>query len=598
VESPFGSGLGDEFSHTDLVSNHTVFKDQECYQALLQGQDLPVHIFSSFIHEATHHWCFISPVGTALSFLYLSVAKKAIQWIVTEDESQRQEALRDLCTFEIAVSWLRPLNEGLAQFAEYDVLLSASAVRFSPPLLATLNHLFNLPRRLENVPRDDRTPSFYELMDAITKWRLSRQVIERKSELLLQPIGSQGSAYLLGYLGVKQIWKSAARFYEELKDADVFLMFIRRLVFGDYAMIADILDRKLDPLERGLRFGRSLFERMHAIRSGDFATVPWREWEALLTLKPLSGRHRYTYDVADPVAFAYPGSEELARKGTKLYDQYHLEVIHLMDLPALRIPQKIVERFDLRSDQLPANWFPPDYFFNVLQERYLMWLGDVSVKWESTGPQVVRFMVGSDVVIDNFKLPGDTSDERLKDLKLDIYLDLYELYLVATIGNESDILGLRFWGNISKQAKSKLKRHTLNRRKIVKDTSLVHELTRAYVIESNFRELIDKFWTVAGRDLLDKTYMGFAFNGNEAAQSVFVQRGLADILQNDPELVRNVAAISLAASAEMSPEGLLSACRDLTLNPLEVVQKVKPLWPFDDLPFASIGDDGFLSSAL
>src|SRR6266849_3795598 len=179
VESPLGGGFGVEFARTDLVSNHIVFRDQESYRALLRNQDLPVHTFSSFIHEATHHWCFISPIGTALSFLYLSVAKKALQWVSTGDEPTSHEAFNDLCAFEIAVSWLRPLNEGLAQFAEYDLLLSDSAVGFSPPLLSTLNHLFNLPRRIENARGDDHTAAYYELMDAITEWRLSRQVIER-----------------------------------------------------------------------------------------------------------------------------------------------------------------------------------------------------------------------------------------------------------------------------------------------------------------------------------------------------------------------------------------------------------------------------------
>jgi hypothetical protein len=597
MRKSLGGGFGVEFARTDLVSNHTVFKEQESYRALLRKQDLPVHTFSSFIHEATHHWCFISPVGTALSFLYLSVAKKALAWVATENESQLNEAFNDLCAFEIAVSWLRPLNEGLAQFAEYDVLLSDSAVRYSPPLLSTLNHLFNLPRRTENLLDDDRTAALYKIMDDVMEWRLSRRVIERKSELLLQPIGSQGSAYLLGYLAVKQLWKRAAGFYEELKDADVFLMFIRKLIFGDYAMIANILDRKLKPMERGLRFGESLYERLHVIRSGAFATVPWSEWEELLTMQPPSGSN-HTYDVADPVRFAYLDTGELAREGTRLYDQYHAEVIHLMDFSPPREEKEIAERFQLPADQLPDDWFPPEYFFDLLQQRHLMWLGDVSATWVSTAPRVVRIMVEGDVVIEDFRLPVDTADERLNDLKLNVYLDLYELYLMATIGNESGILGLRVWGDISDSSKSKLLQNTLNQRRIAHDTALVHKVMSAYVGGTNFREVVEKFWTETGRDLLDKTYLGFAFDFNEAAQSTVSQRGLADILQNDSELVRNVAAISLAASAEMSPEGLLSTCRDLSLDPLHTIRKIKELWPFDDFPLASIDDDGFLRSVL
>src|SRR5215813_1003714 len=179
AKSLFGGDSGDEYARTDLVSNHTVFKDQEYYRALLQGQDLPVHTFSSFIHEATHHWCFISPVGTALSLLYLSVARKALRWLNTNDYSQFQEALDDLCAFEVAVNWLRPLNEGLAQFAEYDVLPPESGRLISPPLLASLTHLFHCWRRVEAAPKGKEYRVWYEIADDLMRWRLSRQTIER-----------------------------------------------------------------------------------------------------------------------------------------------------------------------------------------------------------------------------------------------------------------------------------------------------------------------------------------------------------------------------------------------------------------------------------
>ena len=595
----FSTASGVEFAKTDLVSNHVVFKDQESFLALLRNQDLPVHTFSSFIHEATHHWCFISPVGNALSFLYLSVAKKALHWLGTEDMSQVTEAFNDLFAFEIAVSWLRPLNEGLAQFAEYDVRLTGSAPLYSPPLLSTVNHLFNLPRRIENAPQDDSTSAYYSLMDSITEWRLSRQVIERKSELLLQPIDSQGSAYLLGYLTVKQLWKYAAQYYDELKDADVFLIFIRKLLFADYALIADILDRNLNPMHRGMRFGKALYDRMRVIQTGQFASVPWSEWEKVLSMGSSSGPSgRATYDVADPIPFLFVDSEEASEHGTRLYDLFSAEAIHLMDFPPPRVGKEAAERHNLPKNQLPDDWFSPTYFFDLLRQRYLMWLGEASATWEPIGPKAIRVMVEGEVVIDNFNLPSDTSDKRLIDMKLNLYVDPYELYLVATIGNDDDIVGLRHWGKISDFAKSKLERYRLDQRKIVRDTKIVHRVVTGYVEGTNFRNIVDKFWVDHGRALLDMTYSGFAFNLNDEVQSIFLQQGLADVLQNDPDLVRSVAAISLGASAEMSPEMLVAACRDFKLDPRGTIQKIKELWPHDDFPLAGVDDDGFLSSAL
>ena len=75
-------------------------------------------------------------------------------------------------------------------------------------------------------------------------------------------------------------------------------------------------------------------------------------------------------------------------------------------------------------------------------------------------------------------------------------------------------------------------------------------------------------------------------------------RGLADVLQNDADLVRNVAAISLGANAEMTPETLVSMCSDFPLDPSDALRRVSELWGLDHFPLAGVRDDGFLSSAF
>jgi hypothetical protein len=325
-------GYEAEFARTDLVSNHTVFTDPRCYAGMLRNESLPAQTFSSFIHEATHHWCFISPVGTALSLLYLSVAMRALRWGVLGNEAERNQTLDDLCTFKIAVDWLRPLNEGLAQFAEYDVQYSGVAPLYSPPLMATLNFLLNMPERIKAMKAEKKpkyislleaesedTVAFYSLMDEVTQWRLSRQVVERKSELLLQPIGSAGSAYMLGYMTVKQLWHRASQFCNQLEHADVFLMFLRKLVFGDYALVAALLDRKKTAFQRGLSFGKTIHDRLEFIRSGDFAGAPWSKWAEVLWVRPRIDDDRFRLNLADPVAIAFNDTEKATKKGLDLY---------------------------------------------------------------------------------------------------------------------------------------------------------------------------------------------------------------------------------------------------------------------------------------
>ena len=574
-----GGSSEDAFARIDLVSNHTVFRNREHYVALLEERDLPIDMFSSFIHEATHHWCFVSPVGTALALLYLSVAKNALRWIVHDDESGLEQGLDDLCTFDVAVSWLRPLSEGLAQFAEYDVVPPTHESLMSPPLFAALNHLFHLPQRLARGGRNDPAPILYALADDISRWRLSRQTIDRKSELLLQPVRAQGSAYLLGYLTVKQLWRNAGRFYRELRDADVFMMFLRKLVFGDYAVVDAILDRSKPGPQRGVRVGQAIHARLHAIRLMPFdEDVPWSVWKTLLETPERDGLA--DLDVADGTPFSALDTQDAVKNGRKLQLAFFHEVAKPVDYSSAALPVA----------------FPPDYFFHLLRERHLFWLGDVSATWRSVGKQKGDVLVGGRRVFEQLGLTK-ASDEGLDALTLDIYVDLYEGSQVTALGNERGVFAVAVRSPRSKTAYDRIMELKLDRRQTVALTDMLHQVVRGYAQGTNYHAVLADFWDTTGRSLLDDTYMGFAFDFDKQAESLIADRGLADVLQEDPELIRSVAAISLAASLELTPEGLVSYNPDLAVSPAEAARRVKELWRCE-WPLASIDRDGFLSSAL
>ena len=577
------NGVSDdhEFAHIDLVSNNTVFRDPRYYEALLQGEDLPVHTFSSFIHEATHHWCFVSPVGMALACLYLSAARRILESASKGDDAPLDDAFDDLATFDIIVRWLRPLSEGLAQFAEYDVLPAQSGTLTSPPLLATLTHLFNLPRRIAGAPEDDFRVAGYELTDDIVRWRLSEQTIKRKSELLLQPIGSEQSAYLLGYLTVKQLWKNSMRMYEELRDADVFMMFLRKIVYGDYALVADILWRKGKPPERALRFGKRLFNNLYAVRmlfSGRI--VPWRKWEMILR-PPSTEEGATNYNMADGPPFAALDTQKETKKGQRRLVKRLREVTAPIDLASGKNP-------------IPLPW---DAFLDLMHERYLMWLGALKAKWVRLGPQLGRIVIGDEVIVDNYKLT-EINDGDLNDLTLDMYIDLYGGYQLTTVGNERGVFGFVIRKNVGNEDVTRLKSMRMDRHRIVVITEAISEAIRSYVEDTNYHDQLKTFWEAGSSDVLDRTYLGFAFNASLTAENELKELGVAGILQNNGSLVRNVAAISLAASAEMSPEGLVSMSTELKLDPLGTISKVKELWPFPELPLADVNADGFLASSF
>ena len=599
TDESFGAQSGLEFARTDLISNHTAFQDSASYAALLRNEALPVHALSSFMHEATHHWCFVSPLGKALSLLYLSVAKRALHWAATGDDALSQEAFDDLCAYELAVSWLRPLNEGLAQFAEYDVRLTVSTSHASPPLLATLNFLFNLPERIKGVPVDARFAAFYPVMDEIARWRLSPQVIDRKSELLLQPMHSAGSPYLLGYMTVKQLWKSAARFHAELEEADVFMMFLRKLVFGDVALAGALLDRTRNGRQRGLEFGRRLHERMSYIGSSQIGEIAWSDWQEVLDQRPLLESDRPGHDLADPLPFVLGATEAEVREADRLVRRLHVEVIHVDERqPLPGVADAVDAQADPAASQSIDDLFPPTYFFELLEQRYLMWLGTVPATWTSTASGIVQIAVDGEVVIDDFRLPPELPQPRPGDFTLDIFINMYELCLVASIVNDRQVVGLRFWGDIGEAARKQLRDRPMNPHVLARQTALVHQFIGSYVGGTDFRQMVQAFWSDGGRRLLDQTYLGLACNFDQAAEQALTERGLADVLQNDPDLVRAVAAISLGASAEMTPEYLASLCDDSLPDPRDTIRQLERLWPFERLPLASLDEDGFLASSV
>jgi hypothetical protein len=578
-EADIAGGSGDDFARIDLVSNHTVFRDPEHYHALLRQQDLPVETFSSFIHEATHHWCFISPVGTALGFLFLLAAKQTLRALAKRDDSLLDQALDDLCTYDIAVRFLRPLNEGLAQFAEYDVRPSETADLASPPLLATLGHLFNIRARLGDADSADWREKSYAFEEDLARWRVSQRTIDRKCELLLQPLEADSSAYLLGYLTVKQLWKSAIRFYNEFQSADVFLIFMRKLIFADYSLVEALLDRKQSPWARGLNFARLLYDRLQSIRLMLFAeATPWSEFQRMLASPPreeVAG-----LQIADPVPFAALDTKGAVKRGLKLYQKRFREVAD-------------IEPFPLKGDL--AN-VPPDLFFDIVRERYLMWLGHLPARWEPTGKNTGRVLMHDGVLYDNYKLT-ESSDEGLDALRLDLYIDLYRGFQVTTIGNERGVFGMALPDTVAERARKDVFAARLDRTRIVHWTDVFRRLMRSVMGRTNYPTLMSKFWSKKMRKQLTLTYLGYAVDFDKKAQALLLKQGFGGVLESDPDLVRNVAAISLGASAELSPEGLVSLS-DAALNPENAIRRVAALWPIKNFPLAAIGRDGFLASVV
>src|SRR5207244_11234437 len=89
------------------------------------------------LHEATHHWCFTSPVVFAIAGIVLRARLEAVR-AVENNAPFPHSIIVDLVRAEAATCLLRPIAEGLALFAEFDVVSRMRSKALSPVLTALM----------------------------------------------------------------------------------------------------------------------------------------------------------------------------------------------------------------------------------------------------------------------------------------------------------------------------------------------------------------------------------------------------------------------------------------------------------------------------
>lgn len=237
-----GAGQMDPDSNTVFVCDSPV---REYVQWARHGR-LPRVLLPTVLHELTHHWCLSGCVGRALAELSLEAQEDLAAsplFPLYADEM----VLAQWDAVEFARALLEPLLEGMAMFAQFDVYPGSSPVLSGT--LAMLARLF--------PPEKDETAT--DIIDALRhrliEYRLSEQALRSKSGMLVQAMNSRNGGYLLGYLSVKNLWMQARKASPRLADADLFLLYLRNLVFDD----AGFVDRLLDAGTQALH-GTKIYE--------------------------------------------------------------------------------------------------------------------------------------------------------------------------------------------------------------------------------------------------------------------------------------------------------------------------------------------------
>src|SRR5688572_3878102 len=100
----------DRRAWTDPVTNATVLSGAEFLKSLgnfIVPGTLPSSCLASFLHEAVHHWCFSSPVGTALALLQFRARRNGIVFAAEERKFNILDIIDDVYKYEAAIESFR-----------------------------------------------------------------------------------------------------------------------------------------------------------------------------------------------------------------------------------------------------------------------------------------------------------------------------------------------------------------------------------------------------------------------------------------------------------------------------------------------------------
>jgi len=228
-------------SFTHPISNTVVLNRLDIGKYLtdtLVGK-FPVSQLPVVLHELTHHWCFASPVGTALSILAMG-SRAGIVAAGNGVWPDHGDVCRSEVNYNFTMSMLQPLLEGMAEFAEFDLMPGNS--RVASQLMSNVPIFFLQREQLGEQMLEN-------FSNGLKRYRTDALFLERKKSLFTNSFDCTKSGYLAGYLFVKGM-HGYTRFRTALfEDTDFFLLYIRSFFFDDWDFVRLLLERNTDPLE-------------------------------------------------------------------------------------------------------------------------------------------------------------------------------------------------------------------------------------------------------------------------------------------------------------------------------------------------------------
>jgi hypothetical protein len=258
----------------DLVSNTVVLEEIDfvTHYAKISSQSFPQHALGPAVHELTHHWCFNSPVGSTLALLKLE-----IRHAIFTGTSQR-DVFDPLWRLRIATQILRPIAEGLALFAELDMLPGPGGVR--APIVSWILSMFSQKLMFDKEATCDNLFSHL-----VTDARTTERGLRTKENLISQPLHVKGGGYLPGYLVIKSLWNEFKTKGPNIADSELFLCYMRSYFYDDLDLVTILLNNDNDLVDAMLEIQSHLLTRGRLLWNLPFETSIREYHDYVRTLK-------------------------------------------------------------------------------------------------------------------------------------------------------------------------------------------------------------------------------------------------------------------------------------------------------------------------
>jgi hypothetical protein len=347
------------WSYVDPITNTTVISQVDLrrdFASFLQLK-FPETLLPTFLHEGTHHACFLSPVGTTLALLRMRAYRRATSLRAGKTSQDEWDLLEDVLRQEATMEVLRPISEGIACFAELDSMPGDSDV-LTVPMSSAFFHFGGTENEFKSHTSLTKSGPDLFLFALLHRMRLDEEVSRRREAVLNAKVPSIFGGHLAGYMGLKTIWMRARRGSSLAWDAELFSSYLRSYVFDDYGLVATILDPGKREHNAANEIANYVLRRMNQLLTMDWESA-LKEYartnDSTVLHKGLTGQRVHTT----------PGGLNNDRR--------------LHDLGLSRLDE-LMEEIDSSDRSDEVDWLMRQFDLQRLQKRQLLCLGSLDAK--------------------------------------------------------------------------------------------------------------------------------------------------------------------------------------------------------------------------